>query len=212
MNTFVRCSTCGHEIPVQYSRAGDLVLCRHCNSHTVVSDDVSDALAVERHVDQDHPVTGTSVSIRPNLPPTSPGIATTTPLFTSGSVAVASFFGCPLAGGIILAKNYRRMGQPAHATQALTLSCVATLVLFATFSAIPDDANLPTGPFLWLQVWGMYAIAKAKQGRSVEGHRFAGGAIASRWRAAGIGLLVSIGMVALVFLFALFIGSTEDSR
>jgi hypothetical protein len=45
----------------------------------------------------------------------------------------------------------------------------------------------------------MYAIAKHLQGAAIDAHRESGGAVASFWRGAGIGLLCGLLMVGMIF-------------
>src|ERR1035441_6371243 len=60
---------------------------------------------------------------------TPPGAITRGPeyrLFDSGAVAVAAFICSPLAGAILIAVNYGRLGKTAKGVFAVTLGLIAT--------------------------------------------------------------------------------------
>jgi hypothetical protein len=124
-------------------------------------------------------------------------------LYSVGSATLAVFLGGPLAGGIIMAINYKRLGRPVAAIHAVVWTAVATAIIMATAMMIPDEYNVPSVVFLAPQIFCMYGLAKSLQGPAIEAHRSDLGLMASAWGAAGIGLLT--GVVVLVAVFAIII-------
>jgi hypothetical protein len=113
-------------------------------------------------------------------------------LYSVRSIVLATFLGSPLAGGIVMALNYRRLGLPAKAMHSAIWSAVATAALIAIAIGMPDDIKIPNMLFLIAQVLAMFIVATKLQGANLSSHQFHGGRLASAWGAAGIAILCSI--------------------
>ena len=123
-------------------------------------------------------------------------------LYTMWSVLVANFFGSLLGSGIVLAINYRRLGRPAAAFNALLGFGFASFALIPLAYFSPEE--IPSAVYWLPQVIAVYAVAKGLQGDALNRHRWAGGPLASSWGAFGIGLATL--PVVLVAFFAFAIG------
>ncbi|HGL6714469.1 hypothetical protein NTJ56_20135 [Burkholderia contaminans] len=140
----------------------------------------------------------------PGEPAASGRAASTAPvppgkLFTMAGVGWAAFLGSPLAGGILLAANARRLGNRALAQRQILATALVTLVSIVLYAGvnIPEAAAVP--PVLVHAVViaglaGTIVYARHTQRAAVDAHRAAGGALQSNWRAAGIGLLTLLGV------------------
>ncbi|HTP89607.1 MAG TPA: hypothetical protein VMJ34_21815 [Bryobacteraceae bacterium] len=120
------------------------------------------------------------------------------PLFDYWAVALATFFGSPLAGGIVMAINYRRLGRNVAAlSAALAGTALTAVVLLLAFADSSDwMKGLPIG-----LLFAVLYTAKWLQGPAVEQHVQYGGRLGSRWAAFGIGmaaLVLVIGVVVAV--------------
>jgi hypothetical protein len=119
-------------------------------------------------------------------------------LFRPAAVFWATFFGNFFGGAVILALNYRRLGNHAAARTTL-LTAGGLLVAYATALALLAEgltgaawlANLAT-------LLVMSAIARRLQGESYEAHIRRGGQQASTGAAIGIGLLCGLLTVGLI--------------
>ena len=131
----------------------------------------------------------------PNLPTTSPPPYS---LFDHRAVGVATFFGSPLAGSILMALNYRRIGIAGAAARILVAGIVLTGLLVALGRAVPSGASTILGPAV---LAGVVYGAKALQGDFVEQHTRSGGRLVSRWAAFGIGLAVLVPIVIGTFAY-----------
>src|SRR5262249_24874004 len=107
-----------------------------------------------------------------------------------------------LAGGIILARNYRRLGQPERFWPTLLWSALGTAVLVGIGMAIPDNVHVSSMALIAPQGWGMYQIARQLQGQAIETPRAAGGRFVSRWSAAGISLVTCVALMLIALLVA----------
>ena len=121
-------------------------------------------------------------------------------LYSSRSVALATFLGSVLAGGVLLAINYRRLGRCAAAVQAIVAALLGEAAMFALAYVVPDTLHIPNIAYTLLQVFLMTALTTRLQGPALRAHLEAGGHLGSGWSAAGLGLLLGVGLMgALVF-------------
>jgi len=117
-------------------------------------------------------------------------------LYSPRAVAVATFLGSLLAGGSLMALNFRRLGRGRAALWALLGAVLAQAALFALAFALPASVHVPSVAYTAVQVLVMLYAAKRLQGADIDSHVNAGGRLASGWTAAGIGLLYGMVMMA----------------
>ncbi|WP_175023780.1 MULTISPECIES: hypothetical protein [Burkholderia] len=120
-------------------------------------------------------------------------------LFTMSGVGWAAMLGSPLAGGILLAANARRLGNRALAQRQILATALVTLVSIALYAVvdIPETTVVQHALVHAVVIAGLagtIVYARHVQGAAVAAHRAAGGALQSNWRAAGIGLLTLLGV------------------
>jgi hypothetical protein len=112
--------------------------------------------------------------------------ARTSALFDYRAIWVATFFGQPLGGSILMAINYLRQGEGTMiAALTVLVGLVVTGVVMLLVSLLPWGymTLVLDATILLLTV----KCAKALQGSSIEQHKSGGGRIASLWAAFGIG-------------------------
>lgn len=120
----------------------------------------------------------------------------------------ATFFGSLLAGGVVLALNYRRLGQPAAAFKALVISTLALAGLMVGPFLFPALDELPNSPVIIAQLVIMVQTANSLQGSLIYDHRARGGTVVSAWRSLGVGLLctpLALGVMLGAFFAAEFV-------
>src|ERR1039458_5994204 len=112
-------------------------------------------------------------------------------LFNADSVGMATFLGTPIAGSILMAVNYRRLGKGSQAAASLAIGLLVTALAILGGSLLPQavSAGIAVGLFLAAR-----AAAKGLQGMAVEQHVREGGKLGSKWMAAGLGL----GLLAII--------------
>jgi len=114
------------------------------------------------------------------------------------AVVWATVFGSLVAGGVVLAINFWRLGKPRAAWLTLVLATVITgVILFALYSS-PSLEQVPDWLFWVVQLNAAYGIAFCLQNKSIKEHVKSGGQMASTFRSVGIGLLCFVPVVALV--------------
>lgn len=130
-------------------------------------------------------------------------------MFDSGAVAIAAFICCPLAGAILIAVNYGRLGKIGRGVLAVTLGLIATalniLIKWNWKTSSGSLGRLEYDAFEILFLFGIWfctwQIAKEEQGDAVEEHIARGGQLGSRSTAFFVGiatLAVLFGMICAV--------------
>jgi len=139
----------------------------------------------------------------PPLPPAIAGAlpATTARLYEPGQALLAAVIGSPIAGGWLLAQNFRRLGEPSRGTRALAVAVLVTLLMFGFGAAGAQENGVRF--FGMLLALSCYQYARTAQGRRVARHLAAGGRTESWWRALGVGVAVLVALVVAYVLFAL---------
>jgi hypothetical protein len=105
-------------------------------------------------------------------------------LFDSGAVGLATLFGGPLAGSILMAVNYKRLGRTSQGVLAVILGAIVTAVLIA----VGWDSTHVSGALGLVVFLGTWQLAKATQGSEVEAHVARGGQLGSKWLAFAIAI------------------------
>lgn len=116
-------------------------------------------------------------------------------------VVWATFWGTPLAAGVVMALNFRRTGDKASAKAALLTGLFVTAAIFGLVIVLPEDVldSIPNVAIMIPQLLAVNAIATRLQGDFISDHEDRGGKIASAWRGVGIGILCLIAVFSVVF-------------
>jgi hypothetical protein len=123
-------------------------------------------------------------------------------LYSAAQVTLAAFLGSVLAGGVLLALNYRALGDRRAAVWSVLLGLLALAALLGIGFTLPDPAS--TVVCLLLNIVGLvviYQITRGLQGARYEAHLDRGGRGGSTGAAVGIALLC--GALAFACLFGL---------
>ena len=120
------------------------------------------------------------------------------PLFSSGQIGAATFFGTLLAGVLLLQANYRVMRRPGDANKALGLGLLAFAALIPILLVAPRGVSTPLNIAL---TFVMSRLARSRQGEAFFKHTTAGGAKRSGW----LVFAVIVAVLAAVFLTAMIV-------
>jgi hypothetical protein len=124
----------------------------------------------------------------PAVPPAGLTTAVSMPyrLFDADAVGLAAFICSPLAGAILMAVNYRRLGKAGKGVLAVILGLIATaLTILIKWNW---NTSLGSGALAILFFICTWQIAKEVQGKAVEEHTARGGQLGSRWTAFFVGI------------------------
>lgn len=124
--------------------------------------------------------------------------------YSSKSIWGATFLGGPLAGAYMMSENYNALGETEKGLKSLLLGIGATIILFTALFMLPESVvdNIPRQliPFVYTVI--IWAIVDKKQGDVLKLHKEAGNKFYSGWRAAGIGLISCVLLLAGIFAYA----------
>ena len=113
-------------------------------------------------------------------------------LYSVWAVVLATFLGSPLAGGVVMSINCRRLSQPNVARDILLWTALLTVGSLLLGGLIPEEMRLVEAMLVGLQVFIMYFLAARLQGRAIALHLEQGGEIASYWSVVVIGIVCGI--------------------
>ena len=119
-------------------------------------------------------------------------------LYDVNALWIAVFLGSGLAGGALLAINARRLGNAI--AEPIAIGVATTALGIGLGFALPE---LPAIGNSCVQLGLLYAYFRVStQHRAIGTHLAAGGELASRWKAAGIGLAAGALLFGLLFAWA----------
>lgn len=126
-------------------------------------------------------------------------------LYSSDAVGIASFFGTPLAGGILMALNARMLheGRAGRLALGLSVLLVPIYLLSIIFLGYLWDPLSFFAGIIWSYV--MRGVARVFQQDDVVIHIKQGGPLASNWWAVGVGLVTAVGLILVAFLVLLLL-------
>lgn len=129
-------------------------------------------------------------------------------------VTWATFWGTPLAGGVVMALNFRRTGDSASARAALLTGLFASVALVGLFLVLPEHVTdrIPSAAIMIPQLVAVNGIATRLQGEMLSDHEDRGGKIASAWRGVGIGILCLIPFLLVIFGSAMALEPSFGTR
>ena len=109
-------------------------------------------------------------------------------LYDVGAVFLAAFLGGPLAGTILIAGNYRKLGQGGNGILALILGAAASaglILLGLKTTQSPAIASIVLSVCTGL-------AARELQGNAIKTHIAWGGQLFSKWRAVGVAIVATL--------------------
>ncbi len=131
-------------------------------------------------------------------------------LYSVGQIAWATFWGTPLAGFVVLAINFSRLGHLTQRNKMFLTGWIVFVLLMLFAGLLPDrfgsDASIAI-----LMLIAMSFYARAQIGEQYARHIQNGGERASSWAAAGIGILSVISAMILFIGLAVLLSLIDWS-
>ncbi|MGD9994794.1 MAG: hypothetical protein AB7S69_15960 [Salinivirgaceae bacterium] len=128
-------------------------------------------------------------------------------VFTNKAISVATFFGGPIAAGLLMAKNFKVFGNETAARNSVFLGIITTALLFAGLFSIPESVmdQIPQSLIPGIYTLVIALLVEKLQGQQIEEFIAAEGTKASNWQAAGYGLLgmLIMGAILVTMVFAI---------
>jgi len=141
-----------------------------------------------------------AVASEPTAPP--PDGATVVPtyaLYSRGQIGLVTFLTGPIAGGWMIAHNWKRLGEPRKHRTVLVGTILITGLLVAVALLVP---SLPSSALPLAGLCAVFGLA-AQQRYAFDDHVQRGGRRASNGRAAAVGLISVAIVLAVVFAGAI---------
>lgn len=133
-------------------------------------------------------------------------------LYRITGVGIAALIAGPLSGTWLISQNLKRIGQSRGQRGCWTIGIILNLLYYILASQLVDYTSAhPFLPVLSLNIAGafvMHYCAREYFGAALDKHAAAGGSLHSNWRAAGVGLLVSllVSLLEFVLWFIISVG------
>jgi hypothetical protein len=133
--------------------------------------------------------------------------------YSKRAISIATFFGGPLAAGVLVRQNYLNEGKTDQATHALFIGIVSTILLFAAIFLIPEDImdNTPSAVIPGIYTAIILVLVETVQGKTLKAHAESNGQFYSGWKAAGVGAVCMVIMTAGIFAIAMLAPDDFDT-
>lgn len=124
-------------------------------------------------------------------------------LYSQKAIAIATYFGGPIAAGYLMKKNYEIHNQVDSEKKAFIIGVISTLLIFAAIFSVPEQImdKIPNYLIPAIYTGIIYWIVKKTQGKWINEHKESGGKFFSGWKATGIGAIF------MVIIFVLIMGT-----
>jgi hypothetical protein len=131
-------------------------------------------------------------------------------LYSIQAIDIATFFGGPLAAGILIRRNCISLGRERQGLNSLMIGILSTLLLFGALFLIPVSTieQVPNLILPAIYTLIIHLIVEKIQGKELKEYKAKEGYFYSGWRAAGIGALSSV--VIIGFFIGLIYFSTDN--
>lgn len=131
-------------------------------------------------------------------------------LYSQRAISIATYFGGPLAAGILARQNFINLGKAQQGKYALIIGIITTILLFVAIFSVPEYIidKIPNAiiPFVYIGI--IYLVIEKYQGIDLKNHKENNGPFYSAWKATGIGALSMLFLLAGIFGYVYF--SPED--
>ena len=126
-------------------------------------------------------------------------------LYSERAITIATFFGGPIAAGILIRRNFINLGNELYGKHTIAIAVVSMVLIIAVALSLPDSVfDKPIGnlfPIVYTAI--IAAVLHKHQGEQLKAHKENNGEFYSGWKAAGVGLISLIAMLAGIFGFIL---------
>ncbi|MDD4528219.1 MAG: hypothetical protein PHF25_09385 [Candidatus Margulisbacteria bacterium] len=125
-------------------------------------------------------------------------------LYSQRAIAIATYFGGPLAAGILIRKNFINLGKEKQGLNSLIIGILSTLLIFYGIFQIPESIldKIPNALIPLIYTGIIYLIVENLQGQELNKHKEEKNEFYSNWKATGIGAICSVILIGGIFAYA----------
>ena len=126
--------------------------------------------------------------------------------YSNRAISIATYFGGPIAAGILIRKNFLNLGKEKEGLIALVVGIVSTILLFWGIFQIPEPIidKIPNALIPLVYTGIIYLIVEKIHGNILKKHKEEKNEFYSAWRAAGIGLMCSVITLGGIFAYSYY--------
>lgn len=135
-------------------------------------------------------------------------------LYSQRAISIATYFGGPLAAGILARQNFINLGKEQLGKNALIIGIISTILLFVGIFSVPDYIidKIPN-PLIPLVYTGIiYLIIEKYQGSELKEHKEKNRPFYSAWKATGIGAICMLFLLGSIFGYAFLSPDDFDTK
>jgi len=127
-------------------------------------------------------------------------------LYSLRAITTATFFGGPIAAGILIRKNSFNLGREKEGLAALIIGIVSTILLFCGIFLIPEQIidKIPYVLIPAIYTGIIYLIVEKIHGQILKKHKEEKNEFYSIWKATGIGLICAVVLFGGIFAYAYY--------
>jgi hypothetical protein len=133
--------------------------------------------------------------------------------YSQKAIALATYFGGPLAAGVLVRQNFINLGKEESGKNALITGIVSTLLLFVGLFSVPDHIidKIPNAAIPAIYTGIIYLIVERLQGQTLKIHKEQNGLFYSGWKATGIGAICLVILMGGIFGYAYLSSNPFDT-
>lgn len=134
--------------------------------------------------------------------------------YSQRAISITTFFGGPLAAGILIRQNYLNIDKEKQGKNALFIGIVSTILLFGGLLALPENIidKIPSVIIPAIYTGIIYLIVEKTQGKELKSHKENNGEFYSAWKAAKIGAISMITILFTIFSVAFIAGDLSKTE
>lgn len=124
-----------------------------------------------------------------------------TKFYSQKAIAIATYFGRPLAAGILIRRNSLNLGREKQAVNSLIIGIISTIVIFIGIFSVPEHIidKIPNIIIPAIYTGIIYLIVEKNQGKELNAHKEQNGEFYSGWKATGVGVISMLIIFAGIF-------------
>jgi hypothetical protein len=131
-------------------------------------------------------------------------------LYSQFAIGIATFFGAPLAAGILARRNFINLGKPQSGKFALLIGIFSTIFIFVGIFSLPDEIidKVPNMVIPSIYTLIIYYVIEIYQGAALKEHKSNNRPFYSAWKAVGVGI-ASLAVIAVVVFGYIFLAPDD---
>lgn len=128
----------------------------------------------------------------------------TTKFYSQRAIAIATYFGGPLAAGYLARQNFINLGKADYGRYSMIIGVISTLLVFGGIFSIPEHiiTKIPNMLIPLLYTGIIYLVIDKLQGGVLKEHKEQKGKFYSAWHAAGVGAICMVILIGGLFGYA----------